>query len=104
LADTFVVDMNILSQNVTNGTTEDQGTVPARSQVEDNAASRLYGTTAIARKLGVTARTIYRWRDMGVGFPVVKVPGIPPKYRLSDVNRWLDRHGLGGGRVDKRIK
>jgi hypothetical protein len=100
----FVVDMNTLSQNVTNGTGEDRGTIPARSQVEDNASSRLYGTTAIARKLGVAARTIYRWRDMGIGFPVVKVPGIPPKYRLSDVNRWLDRHGLGGGRVDRRSK
>lgn len=100
----FVSDMNTLSQIVTNQTGQDQGNVISRSQDEDNSMSRLYSATGIARKLGVTARTIYRWRDMGIGFPVVKLPGIPPKYRLPDVNRWLDRHGLGGGRIDRRIK
>lgn len=96
--------MKNLSQIVTNGTGEDRGDVLGRPQGEDNTMSRLFTTTGIARKLGVTPRTIYRWRDMGIGFPVVQLPGLPPKYRLPDVNRWLDRHGLGGGRIDRRIK
>ena len=47
---------------------------------------RLYSASDAARALGVSPRTIERWRRTGIGpRPVYTVPGAHPRYRGMDL-------------------
>jgi excisionase family DNA binding protein len=43
----------------------------------------------VAEMLQVSVRTLERWRQNGSGPPFVKV-GRSPRYRLADIERWLE--------------
>jgi excisionase family DNA binding protein len=63
-------------------------TTPAESAARDRP-DRLLGIAELADYLGVPVATIYRWRytrDGPVGYRV----GRHVRYRLSDVDRWLE--------------
>lgn len=44
-----------------------------------------------AAYIGRSVRTLEQWRYRGEGPPYIKV-GKAPRYRRSDVDRWLDAH------------
>ena len=60
--------------------------------------SRLLRPDEVAAFLGIPLATIYRWRSRGDGPPGIRV-GRHVRYRLEDVDRWLDeqrdRHARG---------
>ena len=45
----------------------------------------------VASYLGVPLRTVYRWRTRGDGPRGYRV-GRHVRYRVGDVERWLERH------------
>lgn len=99
--------MNNLSHNGTNGHGQDNGDVSGSASVqavESGPDTKLYSATAMARKLGMSRTQFYRFKAKCVGLPTVQLPGMPTKYRLPEVVRWIDRNSKGGGRVDKRMK
>lgn len=49
----------------------------------------LWSTIDLARYLGVSLHTIYRWRMDGRGPKGIKV-GNSLRYRAEDVDRWLE--------------
>lgn len=51
----------------------------------------LYSTDGLADALGVSRRTIIRWRDQRRGPPWVRTNGVI-RYRADDVDAWLCRH------------
>lgn len=59
---------------------------------------RLLRPDELASILGIPLATIYRWRSRGDGPPGIRV-GRHVRYRLEDVDRWLDerrdRHTRG---------
>lgn len=50
---------------------------------------RLYGPKDIAEYLGVPLATVYSWQTKGTG-PKFSRIGKYVRYRLSDVDRWID--------------
>jgi excisionase family DNA binding protein len=50
---------------------------------------RLLRPDELASLLGIPLATIYRWRSRGDGPPGIRV-GRHVRYRLEDVDRWLD--------------
>jgi excisionase family DNA binding protein len=55
-------------------------------------ADRLLGPDELAAFLGVPLRTIYRWRSRREGPRGYRV-GRHVRYRLAEVERWLEDHG-----------
>ena len=49
----------------------------------------------LSAELKVSPRTLQRWRRQGRGPRWIRV-GKAPRYRWSDVQRWLEAHGEGG--------
>lgn len=98
--------MNNLSHNSTNGHGQDNGVSGSSSVqvVESGPDTILYTAAAMARKLGMSRTAFYRLKRLRLGLPSVEFPGMPAKYRLPDVVRWVDKYSKGGGRRDKRIK
>jgi excisionase family DNA binding protein len=68
-------------------------TSPIRS-ADDGASDPLLSIPEFAEYLGVPVATIYRWRYMRDG-PVGYRIGRHVRYRLSDIERWLDTHRDG---------
>lgn len=66
--------------------------------------SRLMTAAELAREVGVRPETVRRWAKDIPNFPVVRLPGLPPRFRITDVSRFIDRNSTGGGRIDRRIK
>ena len=50
----------------------------------------LYKEQDIAKKLGVTQRSLQRWRAAGSGPPYIKMVR-HVRYKLDDVQQWIDR-------------
>ncbi len=55
----------------------------------DEIGRRLLRPDELASLLGIPLATIYRWRSRGDGPPGIRV-GRHVRYRLEDVDRWLD--------------
>ena len=64
----------------------------------DDIERRLLRPDELASLLGISLATIYRWRSRGDGPPGIRV-GRHVRYRLEEVDRWLDeqrdRHTRG---------
>ena len=57
------------------------------------ATDPLLDDAEMARYFQKDPRTIKRWRQLKLGPPFVRVPGIAGvRYRLSQVIRWLEKH------------
>jgi excisionase family DNA binding protein len=68
-------------------------TTPRESVVhERDLTDRLLGPEEVAAFLGVPLRTIYRWRSRREGPRGYRV-GRHVRYRLVDVERWLEDRG-----------
>lgn len=52
----------------------------------------------LAEQLGVPLATLYQWNTKGTGPKRIRM-GRHVRYRLSDVDAWLDRQAVGEGRV-----
>ena len=50
----------------------------------------LLGTTEVAELLGVPIKTLYSWRLSGRGPKSVLLPNRTLKYRMSDIEEWLE--------------
>ncbi len=59
--------------------------------VSDNEIDRLLKTEAVAEWLAVSKSTLVRWRQSGKGPRVVWLSEDLPRYRASDVRRWLNQ-------------
>ncbi len=55
-----------------------------------NAYDELLTVKQLAEFLQVPVATIYRWRHLGTGPRGIRVSGRHVRYRLSDVERFLD--------------
>ncbi len=62
---------------------------PNRIGERDDIDRRLLRPDELASLLGIPLATIYRWRSRGDGSPGIRV-GRHVRYRLEDVDRWLD--------------
>lgn len=66
----------------------------------DPAANDPFLTPAqLSDLLLVSLRTVYRWQAKGTGPPYVKLSNMTTRYRLSEVNAWLEDH-----KIDRRPK
>jgi excisionase family DNA binding protein len=65
----------------------DQSEPPSRRE-------RLMSPGEVARFLGVPLHTLYRWRSRGDGPPGYRL-GRHLRYRVDDVERWLEDHRDG---------
>jgi excisionase family DNA binding protein len=54
-------------------------------------SARLVSPEEVAMFLGVPLRTVYRWRSRGDGPRAYRV-GRHVRYRVEDVEAWLDEH------------
>ena len=68
---------------------EGMGTMTSNRIGERDDAPRLLRPDELASLLGIPLATIYRWRSRGDGPPGIRV-GRHVRYRLEDVDRWLD--------------
>lgn len=57
--------------------------------VDNDGRAPLLSPADLAALLQVPLNTVYRWRSAGVGPPALRV-GRHTRYRLAEVNRWLD--------------
>ena len=64
-----------------------QSRAPANGRVNP----RLLSPVELAEYLGVPLATVYRWRSRRDGPAGIRV-GRHVRYRLADVERWLDQH------------
>ena len=55
---------------------------------------RMASLTEVAEYLGVAPQTLYNWRHKGTGPKSRKVGGLV-KYRLADVDAWLESDTRG---------
>lgn len=55
----------------------------------------LMGPAAVAEYLGVPITTLYKWNSDGNGPRRIRV-GKHVRYRLADVDTWLDERAEGG--------
>lgn len=55
-----------------------------------DSVDALLKSEAVAIWLAVSKSTLVRWRQSGLGPPVVWLSDDLPRYRMSDVQRWLD--------------
>lgn len=62
-----------------------------RSTTPGATIQPLLGPQELADWLGVPLGTVYRWRTNGDGPPGLRV-GKHLRYRVQDVERWLDAH------------
>lgn len=46
-----------------------------------------------AAYLNISIRTMQRWRRHGIGPPSIRLPNGYLRYRKSDLDAWLERHG-----------
>lgn len=53
--------------------------------------STLLTTAQVARLLGVSERTLRRWRDSGTGPPFIPLAGTTVRYREAALTTWLSR-------------
>lgn len=60
-------------------------------QTRSTDADRLLSPEQLATFLGVPLATVYRWRTRGGGPRGIRV-GRHVRYRLSDVESWLEDH------------
>lgn len=59
------------------------------------AADPLISPRDLGELCGVPIGTVYQWNCRGVGPRMIKV-GKHVRYRMSDINVWLDQHAVGG--------
>ena len=50
---------------------------------------RLFSTGAAAQQLGLSPRTLEKWRLTGEGPPYLKLSPHAVRYRMSDIEAWL---------------
>lgn len=62
--------------------------------------SELLKASDLARVVGVSRSVVYQWVKLGL--PVVRAPGVGPRYRLESVRRWLDQYESGQVPADRR--
>jgi len=55
------------------------------------ATGELLSQQQVAVRLGVSARTIEGWRARGVGPPFLRLSARAVRYRVSDLEQWLDQ-------------
>ncbi|MEV4270587.1 MULTISPECIES: helix-turn-helix transcriptional regulator [Micromonospora] len=55
---------------------------------------RMASLAEVAEYLGVSPQTLYNWRHKGIGPKSRKVGGLV-KYRLADVDAWLESRSRG---------
>ena len=53
-------------------------------------AVNLLNTADVAAMLGVQKGTVHQWRLVGSGPPFIKATHKVVRYRLADVERWLE--------------
>lgn len=60
---------------------------------ESRDAVKLLSTQQVAEMLGVTEQCLRRWRQLGTTGPTfIKLGERFVRYRLPDVEKWLDKH------------
>jgi predicted DNA-binding transcriptional regulator AlpA len=64
-------------------------------EVVQKNVTRLHDEYEVAEMLGVSVGTVRRWRLFGKGPKFLKL-GVLVKYRISDVERWLQTRPSGG--------
>jgi DNA-binding transcriptional MerR regulator len=60
------------------------------------ALSEYVTIDVLARELGVSTRTIRRWRTLRIGPPHLKCGPRRVLYKLDQVREWLDAQAAGG--------
>ncbi|HZJ27979.1 MAG TPA: helix-turn-helix domain-containing protein [Acidimicrobiia bacterium] len=76
---------------MTTPTTENQRATTLPNQRRVEPGTRLLSPAELAEYLGVPLATVYRWRSQHDGPAGIRV-GRHVRYRLDDVERWLDAH------------
>jgi excisionase family DNA binding protein len=66
------------------------------SRVAREAVTCMLSTQELAEVLGVSVDTIYDWNSKGSGPRRFRV-GRHVRFRLTDVDEWLERHAADGG-------
>lgn len=61
----------------------------------DSALERLIGPEEISERWGISIRTVYSWRATQKGPPAARI-GKHLRYRLKDVEAWLDEQITAG--------
>lgn len=59
-------------------------------------AAQLLTDLELAAHLGIKVSTLRKWRVTGQGIPWIKLNGSLVRYRISDVNAYLDACPKGG--------
>lgn len=54
---------------------------------------RLVGTSEIARRLGMTSKSVSRWVREGEFGPFVTTPGGHRRIRVAQLEAWMNQHG-----------
>ncbi len=62
----------------------------AKTTTASEVRDPLLTTTEAAEYLGVTPRCAEAWRVRGGGPPFIKISARAVRYRLSDLNRWIE--------------
>ncbi len=63
---------------------------PAAAEIED----RMLKSREAARMIGISPRTLAKWRQRGVGPQCVRLGYNLVVYRLSDIGAWIREHGV----------
>ena len=63
---------------------------PAAAEIED----RMLKSREAARMIGISPRTLAKWRQRGVGPQCVRLGYNLVVYRLSDLGAWIREHGV----------
>ena len=62
--------------------------------------SELLKASDLARAVGVSRSVVYQWVKLGL--PVVRAPGVGPRYRLQSVMKWVEQFESGQVPADRR--
>lgn len=60
------------------------------TKTKDDRLDRLIDETAAADRLGFSIRALQNWRHRGGGPRFVKVSGRSVRYRIRDLNEWVE--------------
>lgn len=63
--------------------------MPHAMESSASLLDRLLTPADLAERLGITERTLARWRETGSGPPFIRTGGRFPRYSPDDVDEWL---------------